>query len=146
VDWYNGNGNDSQKQQKQQQRQLQGGSSAYWTTTSLGFANLDATLANLLKGLSGNPQAGHLSSWPESIPSSLHHYKFGLDTVMMGDPGVVGIQRAFNWTILDDVLKGAATYRAHTILCSYVHYPGTPLNLPKHLVGRVTTLQNKYTN
>jgi hypothetical protein len=118
----------------------------YWETNSLGFFNLVPTTSNPLKGLSGNPQAGHPSTWPESIPSSLHHYKIGLDLVMLGDPDVVGVQSAFNWTYVDEALRIAETFRAHTILRFYIHYPGAPLNIPAYLMGDITTLWNTWNN
>jgi hypothetical protein len=61
---------------------------------------------------------------------------------MRGDPDVVGVNSAFNWTIVDNALTTAATFRSHTVLRFFIHYPGLPLALPQHLVGQVTTLWN----
>jgi hypothetical protein len=122
-------------------RKLQQNNNVYWETENLGGLNYDATSGNPLRGLSGFPQSGHPSFWSESLPSSLHHYKFALDDVMVGDPDVIGAHVAFNWTILDEALRVASQFRAHTVIRFYMHYPGQPLHIPAYLLRQPYNIQ-----
>jgi hypothetical protein len=106
----------------------------YWETTSLGGWNYRATLGNPLRGLGANSVHSHPKFWPETIQASLHFLKFGWDEVMKGDPDVVGVQAAFNWTVIDQYLLIAQQYRCHVTIHFYAHFPGESLNVPEYLL------------
>jgi hypothetical protein len=55
-----------------------------------------------------------------------HKLYYSTDEVMIGN-------NAFDWTLLEDLLDGAASRNMHGSFAFYIHWPGHPLNLPDHL-------------
>jgi hypothetical protein len=113
----------------------------YWETQSLGYSNFGVTIGNPMKGLVGNVEQSNPVTWPEAIPASLHMMRIPLDSVMLNDPDKVGVNSAFNWTILDQMLTQAQQFRSHAIIRFYIHWPGRPLNIPAYLLRHPYNVQ-----
>lgn len=69
-------------------------------------------------------------------PSSYLSSNQGLDKIMLGNPDVVGEEKAFNWTILDEYLRGSAARKMHAVWRVVLDYPyATPeLMVPQYLL------------
>ena len=103
----------------------------YFTLTDksiLGSANPDVAVGNPLKGLVTSP-AWTGPKTPTKLPTSLEFYYFGLDEIMIGN-------NRFDWDVLDNVLKEAASRYKHVIWRVYCHYPGRPLAVPEYLLDQ----------
>lgn len=117
----------------------------YYTTTSrdkdIGIFNPRASAGNPLKGLVANPGFSNFDPDATSIDASLDHYYVGLKEVLVGDPDVVGLDAAFDWTALEDRLEASRARRRHAVLSFLVHHPGKPLQVtvPKYLLDKNIT-------
>jgi hypothetical protein len=105
----------------------------YWDTIDFGSFDPMIGVNNPMKGLTPNP------SWSDppyknKIPNSLEFYYIGLDDVMIGD-------NLFNWTLFENRLNDSASRKKHVIPRFFIHYPGSPLRIPKHLVGKIALYQ-----
>jgi hypothetical protein len=110
-------------------------SNYYYSTKDanvLGTANPDAAIGNPLKGLLTSPlwTGGNT---PDSVPSSLEFYYFGLDDIMKGN-------NDFDWTVLDKSLADAESRNNHVIWRVFCHYPGQPLRVPQFLIDAGASL------
>lgn len=94
----------------------------------LGTANPDVSIGNPLRGLMTSP-AWTGTQTPSTLPTSLEFYYFGLDEIMVGS-------NQFDWSVLDNVLKGAASRYKHVIWRVYCHYPGRSLGVPEYLLDQ----------
>lgn len=94
-------------------------------TSILGKPNYGASIGNPLKGLAGGARWA-TPPLPEAVPLSIEFYNIGLDEIMVGD-------NEFDWTTLENFLKGSASRKMHAVLSVYIHWPGQPLRLPPHL-------------
>ena len=94
-------------------------------TSILGKPNYGAAIGNPLKGLAGGARWAK-PPLPNAVPLSIEFYNIGLDEVMVGN-------NQFNWTIVENFLKGSASRKMHAVLSFYIHWPGQPLRLPPHL-------------
>jgi hypothetical protein len=117
---------------KGKRRQL---SNYYYSTKDasvLGAANPDAAIRNPLKGLLTSPlwTGGNT---PDSVPSSLEFYYFGLDEIMRGN-------NDFDWTVLDKSIADAESRNNHVIWRVFCHYPGQPLRVPQFLIDAGVSL------
>jgi hypothetical protein len=95
-------------------------------TAILGKPDVNAAIGNPLKGLAGGPRYSQSSPLPNSVPSAIEFYNFGLDEIMIGN-------NQFNWTLHDQFLTESASRKMHAVLSVYIHWPGRPLQLPPHL-------------
>lgn len=105
------------------------GMSSYHTITdakTLGATNYDAAVGNPLKGLLTSPRwvGGDI---PDNVPSTLEFYYIGLDEIMTG-------WNQFDWTVLENTLRDAASRKTHVIWRIFCHYPGQRLRVPKFLI------------
>jgi hypothetical protein len=109
----------------------------YFTLTEhdLGRRNYAVANGNPFKGLITNPDWYHDPTIMDKIDSSMDIYYVPVGTVMRDDPRVVGVDRAFDWTYVEDRLIASSNRHRHTVLTFAVHYPGSPLSLPGHLEG-----------
>jgi hypothetical protein len=94
----------------------------------LGQANVDAAIGNPLKGLMTSPR--WVDKIRDEIPASLEFYYFGLAEVMAGP-------NQFNWTVIDKAIQAAESRNNHVVWRFFIDYPGSPLSIPKHLVGQI---------
>jgi hypothetical protein len=110
----------------------------YFNTSSiqvLGAPNPEAALGNPLKGLVGNVDFTNYDPQATSIDMSLEFYYIPLDELMFGNPDVVGIEKAFNWTFLESRLEGAKSRRRHMVMTPFVHFPNWGrMSVPKYLI------------
>lgn len=109
----------------------------YYSTSSddvLGSLNPIAAAGNPLKGLLGNLDFNNFDWSASSIDASMEYYYVGLDEMMIGNPDVVGMDAAFNWTAMENRLNGAASRNRHVVMSVICHYPGRPLNVPQYLL------------
>jgi len=111
-------------------RRLEGG---YYYTTSdkdiLGAENPDAAVGNPMKGLMTSPRWTGFNT-PDTIPSTLSFYYFGLDEILKGP-------ETYDWSVLDESLETADAENKHVVWRIFCHYPGQPLRLPQFLVDTV---------
>lgn len=105
------------------------------TEHDLGRRDYAVANGNPLKGLITNPEWYHDPNITDKIDSSMDIYYVPVGTVMRDDPRVVGTERAFDWTYVEDRLAASSTRHRHAVLTFAVHYPGSPLSLPGHLEG-----------
>lgn len=110
----------------------------YYSTSSadvLGWPNPDAAMGNPFKGLMRAPWYGNYNADNSSFPSSLEWFYMGLDTLMKGDPDVVGEDAAFDWTEMESRLNETASRNNHAVFTVVLHYPGWDgLNVPQYLL------------
>jgi hypothetical protein len=103
-------------------------------TSSLGAVNFDVTIGNPFKGLMGSPIYPNYM-YDSPVTSSLEWFYLGLDYVMKDNPDVVGKDKAFDWTLLEKRLQGAASRSKHVVFSVAAHYPGWgKLNVPQYLL------------
>lgn len=109
---------------------------AYFTVTEDELGKRDYLVANgnPMKGLITNPEFQY-DPEVDSIDSSMDCYYIPVGNVMFDDPDVVGFDRAFNWTYVEERIEASVLKNRHTVLSFAVHYPGDPLSLPRHLEG-----------
>jgi hypothetical protein len=101
----------------------------------LGAFNPEAAAGNPLKGLVAFPEFSNYDANATSIDASLEAYYIGLDELMLGDPNVVGVENAFNWTALEKRLSAAASRNRHAILTIMCHYPNWyRLSIPQYIL------------
>lgn len=125
-------------------RELNGDENYYFSTSSmtdLGRPNPSITAGNPMKGLVGSPDFTNFDSTVGSIDASMESFFVGLDELMIGDPDVVGIANAFNWSALEYRLQRAASRNRHAVFTVMCHYPGRPLNVPHYLLEANITLR-----
>lgn len=124
--------------QLQSSAELQQNKSYYYSTSSgdvLGWPNPDAAAGNPLKGLFGSTDFTNFDWNATSVDASLEYCYIGLDELMKGDPDVVGSSMAFNWTMLETRLQGAASRNRHIVLSVVAHYPNwNNVSVPKYLL------------
>jgi hypothetical protein len=102
---------------------------------TLGAVNLTAALGNPLKGLLGSPWFGDTYHYNSSVPSSLEWFYIGLQDIMVGDPDIVGIDAAFDWTEIESRFAEIASRGKHAVFTTVVHYPGWDgLCIPQYLL------------
>jgi hypothetical protein len=102
--------------------------------SNLGAINFDVTMGNPFKGLMGSPIYPNYM-YDSPVTPSLEWFYLGLDYVMKGNPDVVGKDKAFDWTLLEKRLQGAASRSKHVVFSVAVHYPGwDKLNVPQYLL------------
>jgi hypothetical protein len=101
----------------------------------LGAPNPEAAIGNPLKGLVGNVDFTNYDPQATSIDMSLEFYYIPLDELMFGNPDVVGVDKAFNWTFLESRLEGAKSRRRHMVMTPFVHFPNWGrMSVPKYLI------------
>jgi hypothetical protein len=103
------------------------------TESDIGRRNYMVTNGNPMKGLITNPEFYHDPTIVGKIDASMDMYYIPVGKVMRDDPTVVGVERAFDWTYVEDRLAASGAKDRHAVLTFAVHYPGAPLSLPGHL-------------
>lgn len=105
------------------------------TGNGLDSPNLTASLGNPLKGLMGSPWYYNYM-FDSSVPESLEWFYIGWNTLMKGDPDVVGPDLAFDWTELEIRLNETASRYNHAVFTVFAHYPSweVPLAIPQYLI------------
>jgi hypothetical protein len=106
----------------------------YFTLTENEIGRRDFSVANgnPMKGLIANPEFYYNRS-VDNVDSSMHIYYIPVGKIMLDNPDVVGHDRAFDWSYVEERLAISGAENRHAVLTFAVHYPGEPLSLPGHL-------------
>lgn len=102
------------------------------TDEQLGGLDFSAATGNPLKGLVVEPEFEHNPD-VTNIDTSMEFWSIGLDKVMMDNPDNVGSEAAFDWSEVEAKLESAKASGRHSVLSFHVHWPGRPLQMPRHI-------------
>jgi hypothetical protein len=100
------------------------------SSEQLGKVDPAAARGNPLRGLMGGATYALPDTFADSIDSSLEFYNIGLAEAMKGD-------NEFDWTVLEGLLDDTASRNRHAVLSFFIHWPGSPLQLPTFLLSSI---------